>query len=625
MRIKALMLLLTLVAVSAGAEDPTIPSGNPDNHTDTIVSNGPVNVSVVDGVGFSPTQHGGRITTTFLNHTDQSKLHQITGFTQYQLGGRNIFGTNRSGIIRHVLNRDGGVFWTSTDDSPAFNSSTAQQWQTLDGGRPVHKSAKLVVDWLAGKNTLIVSSLENSTASAYCDDEAPEDNFIPLCGAIDDYAAYSGVGLDRILFAGAIAPSAGADLARSAVKAGGVFEVNTIYVDSPDGSTSHAAPVLAAYATNVSAANPTWTATQLRSGLMTLTESVQMNHYNAGVTEQRTIRVLRTLFDETATISPMTVEIVAGGTTTYTVVLDEEPSATATVDVRIPTDSGLSAFPESLTFTTEDWSNPQTVTLIAASDATNATIKHSGKIAVYESRALGSVGVSILQPEPEPDPNPPPVPGGGGVPPTPEPEPEPDPNPPPGPGGGGVPPTSDPEPEPDPNPPPGPGGGGVPPTSDPEPEPDPNPPPGPGGGGVPPTPEPEPEPEPPPKPKPPPPPPRACGEDIKTVRLLNERFEVEVEWWQDGGPVQRAEPTLDCTDGSAMFWFFEPANWEILAKVLDGCAVNGYYWVFAAATTDLGYRIQVKDLVTKSEPAIYINDPGLPAPAINDNRAFPCQ
>ena len=44
-----------------------------------------------------------------------------------------------------------------------------------------------------------------------------------------------------------------------------------------------------------------------------------------------------------------------------------------------------------------------------------------------------------------------------------------------------------------------------------------------------------------------------------------------------------------------LFTFFAPDNWELLVKVLDGCAVNDRYWVFAAATTDVEVRLQVTD------------------------------
>ncbi len=38
---------------------------------------------------------------------------------------------------------------------------------------------------------------------------------------------------------------------------------------------------------------------------------------------------------------------------------------------------------------------------------------------------------------------------------------------------------------------------------------------------------------------------------------------------------------------SALFWMFAPGNWEVLVKVLDGCASNGRYWILSAGATDV--------------------------------------
>ena len=70
-----------------------------------------------------------------------------------------------------------------------------------------------------------------------------------------------------------------------------------------------------------------------------------------------------------------------------------------------------------------------------------------------------------------------------------------------------------------------------------------------------------------------------------------------------------------------MFRFFGTGNWEVLIKVLDGCADNGHVWIFGAATTDLGYRITVTDTVDGTARE-YTNAPGNPAPAITDVEAF---
>lgn len=46
---------------------------------------------------------------------------------------------------------------------------------------------------------------------------------------------------------------------------------------------------------------------------------------------------------------------------------------------------------------------------------------------------------------------------------------------------------------------------------------------------------------------------------------------------------------------SVAFYFFSSTNWEVLVKVLNGCAINGRYWVFAAGATGQSYSITVRD------------------------------
>lgn len=64
-------------------------------------------------------------------------------------------------------------------------------------------------------------------------------------------------------------------------------------------------------------------------------------------------------------------------TDTYTVTLTREPSADVTIS--ITTDTQVSVFPASLTFTTGNWSTPQTVTVTAVNDAVIEPV-HSGMI-----------------------------------------------------------------------------------------------------------------------------------------------------------------------------------------------------------------------------------------------------
>ena len=74
-------------------------------------------------------------------------------------------------------------------------------------------------------------------------------------------------------------------------------------------------------------------------------------------------------------------------------------------------------------------------------------------------------------------------------------------------------------------------------------------------------------------------------------------------------------------ESSGLFYFFDPENAEVLFKVLDGCGVNGHWWVYTAAATDLYFELTVVDR-QRSTPKRYVSV-GLPPP-ITDATAFPC-
>ena len=43
---------------------------------------------------------------------------------------------------------------------------------------------------------------------------------------------------------------------------------------------------------------------------------------------------------------------------------------------------------------------------------------------------------------------------------------------------------------------------------------------------------------------------------------------------------------------SGLMWFFSRENAEMLVKVLNGCAHNGYRWAFVAPVTDVAFNLQ---------------------------------
>ena len=94
-----------------------------------------------------------------------------------------------------------------------------------------------------------------------------------------------------------------------------------------------------------------------------------------------------------------------------------------------------------------------------------------------------------------------------------------------------------------------------------------------------------------------------------------------MEWRTADGEGGDGSVVHEGTNDSGLFTFFNLENWEVLIKVLDGCALNGHVWVFGASTTDLGYSIEVTDTATGTVKE-FRNEPGLPAPAITDVTAF---
>jgi hypothetical protein len=79
---------------------------------------------------------------------------------------------------------------------------------------------------------------------------------------------------------------------------------------------------------------------------------------------------------------------------------------------------------------------------------------------------------------------------------------------------------------------------------------------------------------------------------------------------------------LGVTQGG-LFWFFDAGNPEMLIKLLDGCAVNQQFWVFYAATTNVGFTLDVVDTRT-GRMKTYGNQDGTAPPPLQDTAAFSC-
>ncbi len=112
-----------------------------------------------------------------------------------------------------------------------------------------------------------------------------------------------------------------------------------------------------------------------------------------------------------------------------------------------------------------------------------------------------------------------------------------------------------------------------------------------------------------------------CVAGPTTLCLNQDRYEVTVSWRSTSasGAGQAVELTAD----TGYNWFFDPANVELLVKVLDGCAINNRRWVFAAGLTNIEVTIDVRDTVN-GKTQRYQNPQGNNFVAIADTGTFEC-
>ena len=94
-----------------------------------------------------------------------------------------------------------------------------------------------------------------------------------------------------------------------------------------------------------------------------------------------------------------------------------------------------------------------------------------------------------------------------------------------------------------------------------------------------------------------------CIDDIPGDR----RFRIRMSWETvlGGGQSGQAFVTdlaaVDLDSGGLLSFF--QGTPEMLIKVLDGCSLNGHFWIFGAPTTTLGYDLVVEDTLAKERGA----------------------
>ncbi|HET9768540.1 MAG TPA: CSLREA domain-containing protein [Thermoanaerobaculia bacterium] len=102
---------------------------------------------------------------------------------------------------------------------------------------------------------------------------------------------------------------------------------------------------------------------------------------------------------------------------------------------------------------------------------------------------------------------------------------------------------------------------------------------------------------------------------------LGKRFRVTASWSTEQGT--GAGQALPAAADTGYFWFFAPGNVELTVKVLDGCGVNGHYWVFTSGLTDVGVELAVDD-TRSGRRYVHTNPRGQAFAADLATEAIPC-
>ena len=68
--------------------------------------------------------------------------------------------------------------------------------------------------------------------------------------------------------------------------------------------------------------------------------------------------------------------------------------------------------------------------------------------------------------------------------------------------------------------------------------------------------------------------------------------------WKDFANRTGTGTAVSLTGDTGYFWFFDPANVEAVLKVLDGTTVNGHFWVYYGALSNVEYTLTVTDTMT---------------------------
>ena len=111
----------------------------------------------------------------------------------------------------------------------------------------------------------------------------------------------------------------------------------------------------------------------------------------------------------------------------------------------------------------------------------------------------------------------------------------------------------------------------------------------------------------------------ACPEASSTLYLSNCRFRLDVHWTTSQGEVGSGQ-AVQLTSDTGYFWFFSDTNVELMVKVLDARPINGKFWVFFGALSNVEYTINVVDTVSGALHSYH--NPQSTFASVGDTQAF---
>ncbi|MEM9292317.1 MAG: right-handed parallel beta-helix repeat-containing protein [Acidobacteriota bacterium] len=100
------------------------------------------------------------------------------------------------------------------------------------------------------------------------------------------------------------------------------------------------------------------------------------------------------------------------------------------------------------------------------------------------------------------------------------------------------------------------------------------------------------------------PPKNDCVPNSTTLCLRQQRFAVTMDFTDFQGNSDRGQ-AVSLTSDTGYFFFRNPNNVEVVLKVLDGRPINGFFWVFYGALSNVEYTLTVTDTETGNEATFF--------------------